>query len=68
MNTQRPKPKAARAARTAASLALLTLGSIPFFPSTVVRAADPYDKGLEARVEALERELNAMGNDSKGKN
>ncbi len=37
-------------------------------PLAGVRAADPYDKSLEARVEALERELNAMGNDSKGKN
>ena len=33
-----------------------------------VRAADPYDKSLEARVEALESELNLMENDSKGKN
>ena len=32
------------------------------------RAADPYDKSLEARIEALERELNIMRNDSKGKN
>ena len=31
------------------------------------RARDPYDKALEARVEALERELNVMSNDSKGK-
>ena len=37
-------------------------------PASVVRAADPYDKSLEARVEALERELNLMENDSKGKN
>ena len=33
----------------------------------VVRGADPYDKTLEARVEALERELNVMEGDSKGK-
>ena len=33
----------------------------------VVRGADPYDKTLEARVEALERELNIMEGDSKGK-
>jgi hypothetical protein len=32
------------------------------------RAADPYDSSLEARVEALERELNIMEKDSKGKN
>lgn len=37
-------------------------------PSTSVRAADPYDKSLEARVQALEKELNLMENDSKGKN
>ncbi|MBE7159581.1 MAG: hypothetical protein INR62_14320, partial [Rhodospirillales bacterium] len=49
-------------------LVTICLLGAAFFPSTVVRAADPYDKGLEARVEALERELNAMGNDSKGKN
>lgn len=30
-------------------------------------AADPYDKALEARVAALERELNVMQGDSKGK-
>ena len=33
-----------------------------------VRAAAPYDKSLEARVEALEKELNIMEDDSKGKN
>ena len=32
------------------------------------RAADPYDQSLEARVEALEKELNIMEDDSKGKN
>ena len=67
MKTKRPKPKAARIARTAASLALFALGAIPLF-APAVHAADPYDKSLEARVEALERELNAMSNDSKGKN
>ena len=30
-------------------------------------AADPYDKALEARVAALERELNVMQGDEKGK-
>ncbi len=33
-----------------------------------VRAADPYDANLESRVEALEKELNIMEGDSKGKN
>ena len=32
-----------------------------------VRAADPYDANLEKRIEALERELNVMEGDSKGK-
>ncbi len=68
MKTYRHQPKAVRAARTAASLALLALGSIPLFSPAASRAADPYDKSLEARVEALERELNSMSNDSKGKN
>ena len=39
-----------------------------FLSSAPVHAADPYDKSLEARVEALEKELNLMENDSKGKN
>ena len=46
-----------------AVLAVLLLGSVPS-----VHAADPYDKSLEARVEALERELNVLSNDDKGKN
>ena len=66
MTIHHHKPKAARAVK-AAALALLTLGTTPFF-SSAVHAADPYDKALEARVEALERELNVMSNDSKGKN
>ena len=37
-------------------------------PATSVHAADPYDATLEKRVEALEKELNLMENDSKGKN
>ena len=32
-----------------------------------LRAADPYDQSLEARVEALERELGVLDADSKGK-
>ncbi len=67
MTIHHHKPKAARALRTAATLALLTLGTSPFFTSAV-HAADPYDKSLEARVEALEKELNIMEDDSKGKN
>ena len=67
MTTHHHTPKAARAVKAAAALALLTLGTGPFFASAV-RAADPYDKSLEARVEALEKELNIMENDSKGKN
>lgn len=50
------------------ALGLLTLGASPLFVAPAARAADPYDKSLESRVEALERELNAMSNDSKGKN
>ncbi len=68
MKTNRQKPKAARAVQTAASLALLTLGAAPFFSPSCAHAADPYDKSLEARVEALEKELNIMEDDSKGKN
>ena len=67
MTTHHHKPKAARAVKAAATLALLTLGTSPF-SSPTVRAADPYDKSLEARVEALEKELNIMEDDSKGKN
>ena len=49
------------------ALGLLTLSTSPFFVPAA-RAADPYDKSLEARVEALEKELNIMEDDSKGKN
>ena len=68
MNTHRHPPKAARVVRAAASAALLTLGAAPFFQPTPARAADPYDAVLEKRIEALERELNVMSNDDKGKN
>ncbi len=54
-----------RKVRTA--LGLLTLGVSPLLVPAA-HAADPYDKSLEARVEALERELNTMSNDDKGKN
>ena len=62
-----PSSKALPAAKALAALALLAAGSSPFFASAT-RAADPYDQSLEARVEALEKELNVMENDSKGKN
>ena len=52
---------------TLAVAALLGLGR-PSWPLPCVRAADPYDADLEKRVEALEKELNIMENDSKGKN
>ncbi len=55
-----PKKRLAIASVLAVASAALPLRS--------TRAADPYDKSLEARVEALERELNVMENDSKGKN
>ena len=54
-----------RKVRTA--LGLLTLGASACF-SPAMHAADPYDQSLEQRVEALERELNTMSNDDKGKN
>ena len=51
---------------TLAALCFLGVGSVSFPSAT--RAADPYDASLEKRVEALEKELNIMENDSKGKN
>ena len=48
--------------------AVLILPAITAIPLARVRAADPYDKSLEARIEALEKELNLMEDDSKGKN
>lgn len=51
---------------TALAAGALLAGGL--LPASAVRAADPYDKSLEARVEALEKELNVMENDSKGKN
>ena len=67
MIIKHPSSKARPAARALATLALLAAGGSPFFASAT-RAADPYDQSLEARVEALEKELNIMENDSKGKN
>lgn len=60
------KPRARAAGKTLAALALLTAGGIAGAPA--LRAADPYDQSLESRVEALEKELNIMEGDSKGKN
>ena len=51
---------------TVLAASALIAGSL--LPATAVHAADPYDQSLEARVEALEKELNIMENDSKGKN
>ncbi len=67
MTIKHHKSKARAAVKTLAAAAALTIGGSPFFTSAV-RAADPYDAALEKRVEALERELNLMENDSKGKN
>ena len=49
------------------ALGLLTLGASACF-TPAMHAADPYDQTLEQRVEALERELNTMSGDDKGKN
>ena len=67
MNLNHNNLRMAASRRMQTALGLLTLGASPFFASAV-RAADPYDKSLEARVEALEKELNIMEDDSKGKN
>ena len=60
--------KSRPAAKALTTLALLAASGSPFVAPVVLRAADPYDQSLEARVEALEKELNVMENDSKGKN
>ena len=67
MITKYRKPKARFAAKALSALALLTVGAGPFV-APAARAADPYDANLEKRVEALEKELNIMEDDSKGKN
>ena len=67
MITNQPRLHASTACKLRAILGLLTLGFSPLF-APAARAADPYDASLEKRVEALERELNLMENDSKGKN
>ena len=67
MSIKHQSSKVRPAAKALAALALLAAGGSPFFASAT-RAADPYDQSLEARVEALEKELNVMENDSKGKN
>ena len=56
-----------RATGLLAASALLSAGLLaPLVPGA--RAADPYDAKLEKRVQALERELNLMAGDAKGKN
>lgn len=56
-----------RATGLLAASALLSAGVLaPLVPGA--RAADPYDAKLEKRVQALERELNLMAGDAKGKN
>ena len=50
------------------SVACLVLTAAGQFTAPLLRAADPYDQSLEARIEALEKELNVMESDSKGKN
>ena len=67
MTIKSHKPKTRTATQALATLALLAVGSTPLFTS-ITRATDPYDASLEKRVEALEKELNIMENDSKGKN
>lgn len=62
---KRPNNIAARSTTVAAGAALLASGWL--LPVTS-RAADPYDTSLERRVESLERELNIMEGDKKGKN
>ncbi len=52
-----------KAASLLAASALLATTAAP-----ALRAADPYDATLEKRVQALERELNLMSGDAKGKN
>ena len=51
--------------RSCAACVLLTAAGS--FSVPLLRGADPYDQSLEARVEALEKELNVMEGDSKGK-
>ena len=48
-----------------AATGLLVTATLPNI--TNVRAADPYDQSLEARVEVLERELGVLEGDNKGK-
>ena len=60
MTTYHHKPKAARAVKAAATLALLTLGTSPFFLARRPCGGPVRTRGLEARVEALEKELNIM--------
>ena len=56
-------PRGRTVVALAASALLATAVVVP-----ALRAADPYDATLEKRVQALERELNLMSGDAKGKN
>ena len=60
------RPMARRLRRAFAVAGLLALAG--YLAAPFARAADPYDADLERRVEALEKELNIMEGDSKGKN
>src|SRR5882757_2058611 len=53
--------------RTFVTIGILTASCIVTGVSSTAKAADPYDRSLEARVAALERELNVMQGDDKGK-
>ena len=67
MITNQHSRRGLRARQACLALGLLTLSMSPLLaPAT--HAADPYDASLEKRVEALEKELNLMEDDSKGKN
>src|SRR5882757_3782107 len=53
--------------RTFVTIGILTASCIVTGVSSTAKAADPYDRSLEARIAALERELNVMQGDDKGK-
>ena len=59
--------KPLQSARSAAASTLLLGGALLSGTSPAVRAADPYDKSLVQRVEALERELNTLSNDPRAR-
>ena len=69
--TMKPAPMTPRdqaaVTRLAASAILLLVATAAVAP-TGLSAADPYDATLEKRIEALEREMNTLAEDAKGKN